>query len=1104
MSSTLTRRLASLFALMLTVPLAHAIEDPGVNPLAPPLFQSESLQVSELAAASDTLADSRHRSSAQRTGSPAQTSMVDLRTGRFTLLMPSQPLIAGDGVGNTIAAAAASDPSTRIDEAGRAFRAWVLAHQSDLRIDPSELVDSPRVTMVGADHFQIYQSRQVGGIKVRDAAIMATIKQGNLILVGLADWGTIAVPQPALLGIDDAVGALAQRIVPHVPGPMWKNPELVYVPVATPKDSEVDPNAPGLSYRLAHALYPRFSDPDGRYEVLVDARDGEVLSIQDTVHHVATPRSVKGGVYPLSNNGSGAGGTEQANWPMPFTTVTTPSGVRTSDVGGALAQCVDGSISAGLSGQYVRIVDTCGASSLSGSGDLNFGTSAGTDCTTPGSGGPGNTHAARTGYHELNMIMAMARSQVPGNEWLKQRLNANMNIVDTCNASWNGVEVNFFRSGGGCGNTGEIAGVFDHEWGHGMDNNDGVPTVSSPGEGIADLFAALRLGKSCIGPGFDASGGNALCTSQAPPAGACLSCSGVRDIDFANHQGGLPFTVAMADTCGVGGSAGPCGGSVHCEGLVYSQAVWDLWKRDLPNVYGVSDVVAHELVTQLTFQGASGVNSWFACANGSGGCGNPSGCGCASTSGYMQYLAADDDNGSLLDGTPHMSAIQAAFARHGIACATPTVVDSGCSGTPSAAPVVTTAAMDGAVSLNWTASAGASSYRVYRTDGVFGCDFGKILIGTVAGTTFLDTGLQNGRSYHYVVVPTGSNDACFSTSSSCSSATPIAGAKLELAAEEAQFTALSGDGDAFVDNCESTRVSLPISNAGVAALSNVRVIAVSSPSHPGTIVDSALPLVVTSSQAACAASNAQIEVTPVGVHRGDAFALDITVTSDEFAATPRTVRVETTLTESNFEFLASKTFNFDTDNEGWTTVRGTFVRDNAAGGGAASTTHYLRSSTLLDNQCDTVESPIIMLAPTSTLSLSTRYNIETASGGQWWDRANISGYLFDTGESPIFAPSAGRLYNASGIGGSCGMNTDPGWAGVADAWATSDFSAVALQAGTLANRPMRLRMRYGTDAAANGYGLRFDQVTLTNVSLAAADTQSDSCVLDGVFKNGFE
>jgi hypothetical protein len=45
--------------------------------------------------------------------------------------------------------------------------------------------------------------------------------------------------------------------------------------------------------------------------------------------------------------------------------------------------------------------------------------------------------------------------------------------------------------------------VFDHEWGHGLDNNDLTPTIVKPsGEGIADIYTALRLGDSCIGRGF--------------------------------------------------------------------------------------------------------------------------------------------------------------------------------------------------------------------------------------------------------------------------------------------------------------------------------------------------------------------------------------------------------------------------------------------------------------------------------------------------------------------------------------------------------------------------------------------------------------------------
>ncbi len=119
--------------------------------------------------------------------------------------------------------------------------------------------------------------------------------------------------------------------------------------------------------------------------------------------------------------------------------------------------------------------DNCGSISLANTtdGNLAFGASAGTDCVTPGVGGAGNTHASRSGFYHLTRINQKARTFFPSNTWLQGKVTANMNIVATCNASWNGTSLNFYRSGGGCSNTGEIAAVFLHEWGHGMDTNTG-------------------------------------------------------------------------------------------------------------------------------------------------------------------------------------------------------------------------------------------------------------------------------------------------------------------------------------------------------------------------------------------------------------------------------------------------------------------------------------------------------------------------------------------------------------------------------------------------------------------------------------------------------
>src|SRR6185436_17493488 len=101
----------------------------------------------------------------------------------------------------------------------------------------------------------------------------------------------------------------------------------------------------------------------------------------------------------------------------------------------------------------------------------------------------------------VNKLIEMARGWLPGNPWLQNRLTTNVNIVNTCNAFWSpsAQNINFYRSGGGCRNTGEIAGVFDHEWGHGLDDNDAAGVLSSSSEAYADIAALYRLQSSCLG-----------------------------------------------------------------------------------------------------------------------------------------------------------------------------------------------------------------------------------------------------------------------------------------------------------------------------------------------------------------------------------------------------------------------------------------------------------------------------------------------------------------------------------------------------------------------------------------------------------------------------
>lgn len=91
--------------------------------------------------------------------------------------------------------------------------------------------------------------------------------------------------------------------------------------------------------------------------------------------------------------------------PLPFTNVA--SGVYTNSAG--IFSGTTGTTT--LQGQYVKITDSCGATSKAadGSGVIALGSGTGTDCTIPSTGGgAGNARAARTQFYNVNRAKEMA------------------------------------------------------------------------------------------------------------------------------------------------------------------------------------------------------------------------------------------------------------------------------------------------------------------------------------------------------------------------------------------------------------------------------------------------------------------------------------------------------------------------------------------------------------------------------------------------------------------------------------------------------------------------------------------------------------------------
>lgn len=1089
-SSTLLVALA-----LLLPPLAGAFDEPDRSPaMAAKVYRNPNLHIANVFRTPAEL-PSRDAERAQQAlsalGVTAQGARVDVRSGRFGTLIPTHPLIPGTGLGNGLTwAGMGADPprngAALRRAASKALRDYLRTRNPHLQIDVDELADPSDVEVsAGGDLVQIHAARVVDGLPVRNSYVTAVVNRGNLVLLGTHNWGDVEVSTNPSVSLGAARAAIAAHLEATSSTSDWGKAELLIVPMAQGSDLDQIPVGLGYDYRLAWLVRPQIPGEVGRWEGLVDAHSGELLAFEDSNHYAATARRVVGGVYPISNDGVFPDGQEQPGWPMPFTDVQHSGDTLFTDSGGNLLRCIDGTISTQLDGPFVRINDNCGVINESSSIDIFLGAGGGTDCTTtPISSSAGNTHSARTGFYELNRIIEMGRGHLPGNIWLRSELLANMNINATCNAFWNGT-VNFFKSGGGCANTGEIAGIFDHEWGHGMDANGVHAGVSSPGEGIADIYAALRLNESCIGRNFRPG---VQCSGFGDP---CTQCTGVRDIDWAKRQSGVPHDVAWINAnCGSGAGT-PCGGSTHCEGAIYAEAVWDLLTRDLPGApFNMDANTAREIVTRLTFAGAGSVGSWFQCNSGGNG-------GCNGDGGYLNYLAADDDDGNLNNGTPHMSAIFDAFNRHGIACNTPSVQNSGCSGAPNSAPAVAAAALDRGASLSWNAVAGAQKYQVFRSDGVAACDFGKIKVGETTDTSFVDSGLQNGRNYDYVVAPIGTSDACIGPVSSCTSVTPTTGSNLVIDANSVVVNPLSGDGDPFLDNCESGDVSFDIINLGGITQTNVRIVDFEVVSHPGGVtVTSSLPKGVTGSLSPCAAATGSIAVTaePQGLAFNDTVELRVDVTSDQLDPRVASQTLYINLVESDFDSSPSTTFTFESDFEDWQVVEGIFER-TSAGGGALGTSFYVASSASLADQCDHIRSPLIRFSANSTLTIWNQFDIEGFDNptGQWYDRANVGIYDPATGIRTPIDPDGGRMYNGSGPGGTCGTAGQNGWVDAMTSWAASAWSSSALGTGSIAGEFVQLDIRYGTDPLEHGFGFHFDQVTLTNAEIQVPDTQSDTC-----------
>jgi hypothetical protein len=688
------------------------------------------------------------------------TATVDRRTGTLALA-EGQGLPWIPGSGNSLRKAdlrAYLGSSGKINERVLLRRAaeFLAANQPLFGASPEEFDLNPANVFQVEDYLWFLTlPRRFAGIPVEKSFAVFRVNHGNLIQFGGEFLGPISVDPKPYVSVETAREILAGYIGGFEDGDVWVNDgSLSFLPVAGGDASES--LGSGIAWRLVYTLAFRREGVMGTWEAKIDAHTGEVVLFRDANEY----GSVTGGIYPNSYLDT------EVVRPLPWITVTN-STTKYTDLGGNYSYA-GGTASCALTGKYVKAVDSCGSSSLSTTaspGDLAFSKSTGTDCTTPGVGGAGNTHAARSTYYHLTHWKVKAQAWLPSNTWLTGQLTDNVNLNQTCNAYWNGSSVNFFKSGGGCANTGELPTVFLHEVGHGLDSNDGGPSADmGTGETYGDTNAFLMTHDSCIGTGFFTDGSK--CSGYGD---ACTSCTGIRDVDYAKHTSATPHTPLnfTKPKCPTSTSyKGPCGREGHCESYPLSEALWDLAARDLPSA-GYSAATSWQIVERLFYLSRSTSGAGFTCNTttfASDGCGT--------SNWYKTFLAVDDDNGNLNDGTPHMQAIYNAFNRHAVACSTPTVQNSATC--PSIGqPTLTATAGTGQVALSWGAVTNASKYLVLRNE--LSSTAGFTIIAQPTTTSYTDTAVAGGVTYYYSVQAVGSTAACFSPLAAVKSATPTSG-----------------------------------------------------------------------------------------------------------------------------------------------------------------------------------------------------------------------------------------------------------------------------------------------------------------------------------------
>ncbi|HTM23076.1 MAG TPA: hypothetical protein VL172_21295, partial [Kofleriaceae bacterium] len=434
------------------------------------------------------------------------------------------------------------------------------------------------------------------GLPVLGGQISVRFVRDRAIVIASTAWPALDVRAPATPVSDARAAAAAGAWIASIYGG---------APVAGAVDSPAVLPLAGadgsLVYRAVVRVQVDLESPRGRWDVWLDAATAAPVARRQRLMFASATMT-----FDAPERWWGS---TRHDYPAMGAGLTVGGNPVTADDAGLFSWTGTGTaaVIARARGPLVRVFNKAGA-------DASWTTSAsGGDTLTWSAADDELVDAQITAYVHAQIVKQWARtvSDIP---FLDGQQETNVNINDTCNAFSDGTAINFYASGDGCGNTGRIADIVYHEFGHSLHEHALIAGVGSwdgaLSEGLGDFVAATLIGDPDMGRGFFGT--------DEP----------LRSCDPQGMEYMWPDDV----------------GEVHDTGRIYCGAMYDL-RKNLVALLGEDQGVGltNELFYE-SFRRADDIPST-----------------------YVELLAWDDDDGNLDNGTPHHCEIDDAYARHGLA-----------------------------------------------------------------------------------------------------------------------------------------------------------------------------------------------------------------------------------------------------------------------------------------------------------------------------------------------------------------------------------------------------------------------------------------------------